>query len=39
VRNFYITKCRLRIVKTDTIRQARVIEAALIEILNPRLND
>jgi hypothetical protein len=39
VRNFYITKCRLRIVKTDTIRQARVIEAALIEILNPCLND
>lgn len=39
VRDFYMTKCKIRIIKTDTIRQARIIEAILIYTLNPRYND
>ena len=39
VRDFYMTKCKVRIIKTDTIRQARIIEAILIYTLNPRYND
>ena len=39
VREFYLSKCRIRIIKTDTIREARIIEAILICLLNPCYND
>lgn len=38
VRRFYIEECRLRVLKTDTVRQARLMEAFLIELLNPKYN-
>lgn len=38
IRNFYLHDCYFRVVKTDTIRQARIIEEILIYLLNPKYN-
>ncbi|MEM2950626.1 MAG: hypothetical protein QXV52_05995 [Nitrososphaeria archaeon] len=38
IRNFYIKKCRIKIVETETVTQARIIETILIELLKPRFN-
>ncbi len=39
VREFYMSKCTLKTVPTETFKQARTVEAVLIEFLKPKYND
>ena len=38
VRAFYIIKCGVKIVRTKTVREARILEDVLIELLDPKYN-
>lgn len=37
-RAFYLIRCRIKIVPTKTVREARILEDVLIELLNPKYN-
>ena len=38
VRDFYLNSCSVKVIETDTVEQARLIESALILKLNPKYN-
>jgi len=38
VQNFYIEKCRLKILQIEPIRKAVLMEAVLINLLEPKYN-
>jgi len=39
LQEFYKEKCYLKIIETKTVREARILEDILIEILKPQYND
>ena len=38
LRAFYLIRCRIKIIRTKTIREARILEDVLIELFNPKYN-
>jgi len=38
VRSFYLRECELKILKTETLSEARLMEAVLINLLKPTYN-
>lgn len=38
LRAFYLVRCRIKIIRTKTIREARILEDVLIELLQPKYN-
>jgi hypothetical protein len=39
LRDFYLSSCTLKVIKTETFQQARTVESILIELLRPQYND
>lgn len=38
IRKHFVNKCYFKVVETGTVREARIVESILIELLNPRYN-
>ena len=38
LRNHFVNKCNFKVVETRTVREARIVESILIELLNPKYN-
>ena len=38
LRSYYVDNCYIKIIETPTVRRARILEALLIDILNPEYN-
>ena len=38
IRSFYLKKCYIKVVETESIRKARILEDVLIELLSPKYN-
>jgi hypothetical protein len=38
VRDFYLNSCSLKIIKTETVKEAKLLEEVLIYLLNPKYN-